>query len=210
MPKIKTKKVEDAILFLVEKYKALNVITKADEWEYVNDYYINDTVCDHKLHHPKLGYMDVRRDNETLRFHIDVLRVFRHATSGDDLDLIKTLFAALMDKNDNPNICYYEDTEHNLTKASKNGNLRVIEFLVENGVSIHVDGEVNVIAALKNKHYDVVQYFLETDPNIDQNIIFKNKDIDEDMIRFIENWNLYKKLNCEVINNKNDRVKIKV
>jgi len=199
------------ILFLIDKFNEINVSTHENDWEHIKDYEVNDDLWERKFFHPNLGYMEVTQSGEKLLYKIKILEVFRYVTKGDDLELVKKLFAALMTNNDNPNVqAYYEDSQHNLTNASRNGNLDIIKFLVKNGVHIHVENEVNIIAALNNHKYQVVEYFLETDPNINLEVVLNDRYIDENMARFIKNWQLLKELNTEVSTKDKAETKLKI
>lgn len=197
-------------ILLVDKFKEINVVTQESEWLHMKSFEVKEDTWEHKFYHPKLGYIDFKDINEKLVFNIDIVHFFRYSTLGDDLDLIKNLFSELMERHKNPNIGYYEDSEHNLTNAARHGNLEVIKFLVDNGVNIHVDYETNVIAALNSGKYDVVTYFLETDPKINQEVIFNNPHVTEEMINFIKKWNIYNELNAETSNSNKAEAKLKI
>lgn len=192
---------------LVEKFKEIGVITTSEDWNYFNCYHKPNTDDkEYKMFHTTFDYVDVQEYKGKLSYNLDILALFRKSIQADDIELVKTLFTALLKKHNNPNISYYEDTQHNLTNAARHGNLEIIEYLVENGVSISVPYEDNILAALKNNKYTVVQYFLEKEPNINQEIMFNDKSLDENMINFVKNWNLYKKLEEKVPNkNHNER-----
>jgi hypothetical protein len=192
---------EKVIELLVDKFNAINIETKPNDWLHVKDYRVNMTFWERKFFHPSLGYMEVIEEDQELKFHIKLLQVFRYATQSDNLDLIKKLFNELVSQTENPNVqAYYEDSLYNLTNASRKGNLDVIKFLVENGVHIHVEGEANVIEALNSGNYEVVTYFLENDPNINQEVIFNSSQVTEEMVNFVKKWNLYKELDADVVN----------
>lgn len=199
--------------FLINKFNEIGVDTKLDEWQHIKDYQIpNQNNWESKFFHQNLGYMDIKENNQILVFNIDTLAIFRYATQYDNIELIQILFNEVLKKSSNPNCGYYEDGEYNLTNAARYGQSKVIEFLVKNGVSIHVEDEVNVIAALLNEKYEVVQYFLETDPNINQEVIFKNNRVNENMINFIEKWNYYQELNKSIAQKpeRENKVKLKI
>jgi hypothetical protein len=202
---------EKVIELLVEKFNDIDVQTHPTDWSHIKDYRVNMTFWERKFFHPSLGYMEVIEQDQELKFNVKILSVFRYATQSDDLELIKTLFNKLVTGTQNPNIqAYYEDSLYNLTNASRNGNMDVIKFLVENGVHIHVDGEANVIAALKNHKYEVVQYFLETDPKINLEVVLKDKSLEQNMVKFINNWQLYQVLNKEVDHKEKIETKLKI
>ena len=107
-----------------------------------------------------------------------------------------------------PNATHYEDTEYNLTSACRFGQLEVVKYLVSKGVNISVESEINIIVALKHKYYDLAKFLLDTDKKINQEIVVKNSN--QEMISFIDNYNLYTELkqSNELVENNNKKIKV--
>ena len=64
--------------------------------------------------------------------------------------------------------------------------------MVSKGVNISVESEINIIVTLKHKYYDLAKFLLDADKKINQEIVVKNSN--QEMISFLNNYNLYTEL----------------
>jgi hypothetical protein len=200
---------DKVILFLVDRFQEIDIVTQKEEWQHMKSFQINDNSWEHKFYHPKLDYVDIKDIDEQIYFNIDVVHFLRKATLQNDLELVKKLFFQIMKQHNNPNIGYYEESETNLTNAARYSNLDIIKFLVENGVSIHNEYESNIRAALNSGRYDVAEYFLETDSKINIKLIL-DYESDKHIASFINSWILSKELEQGIVNNKEAKFKLKI
>lgn len=196
------------INFLIDKFKEINIVTVREEWSHIKNYEIEPGNMEIKFYHKDLGYLDVKEQNHNLFFTIPLLDIFRNVSKTDNLNLVKKLFSAMEENKISPNATHYEDTEYNLTSACRFGQLEVVKYLVSKGVNISVESEINIIVALKHKYYDLAKFLLDTDKKINQEIVVKNSN--QEMISFIDNYNLYTELtqSNELVENNNKKIKI--
>lgn len=196
----------------MENFKKVNIDTQINDWKCLKKYNsFRQNITGYKFHHSKLGFFDLEEDVKSDSYTMDLLKVFRYATGeNNNLSNIKKLFSQIIKKTNNPNYCYYEDNEYNLTNAIKCGNIETIKYLVENGVWIHTPDEKNIIDCLSARKYDIAKYFLENDEKIDQQIIMKSKHYNEETKSFLDAWNLYHQLteNINLKSNRKNKTKI--
>lgn len=194
-----------ALSHLIEKFKEIDIMTQESDWICVieNPIYESSTWYSTKkfqfrYSNKELGFIDAYTHKEDISITLGILDMFRHASKSENFSLIKKLFNILIRESNNPNMGYYEEVETNLTGAIKTGNLEIVQYLVENGVSIHSEYEINTIVALKNKHYHIVEYFLDTDLRIDLKHVLRDDTLSSDMINFIQKWQLQRTMKVEL------------
>lgn len=196
--------------FLIDKFKEIEVVTNLNEWQYVRSYDVKDNHYEHKLHHNSLGYIDIKEEDKILIYNIKLLSLFRSVSRKDETKLTKHLFLMLLKQSGNPDLSYYEDDSTNLANVIRSGNIEVVKFLVENGVSISVENEFNIVTALLNEQYEIVQYLLETDKNIDKESLLNSTYLNADKKQFIKSYYLSIELDKDLHNKTNATAKNKI
>lgn len=196
---------EKSLEILMKKFEDMNITTQKVDWSCVIESPVYECQVwhstkkfDFRFFNSNLGFIDVQTHFNDVEISLNILNIFRHVSKGNDFVLIKALFEFLLKEDNNPNKGYYEDNETNLTGAIINGNLEIVKYLVEKGVSIHTDYEMNVIMALKHNHCHIAEYFLNTDPKIDINYILNDNSLSPIMKNFVNKWQLQRNMSIEM------------